>query len=100
LTVITRKQQQTSARQWDLDNITENPNSGWNLHFLSDEEIKGIDEIGSIIDDLILRISINGDFLEAFSPFNPSNLATRELSEQKIYLHNEQITITLCITSL
>ncbi|MGZ8903897.1 MAG: hypothetical protein ACXW0H_10130 [Methylobacter sp.] len=40
-----------------------------------------------------LRISINGDFLEAFDPFNPSNLATRELSEQKIYLHNEQITV-------
>ena len=131
LTVITRKQQQTSARQWDLDTITEKPDSGWNLHILSNEEIKGIDEICSIIDDLLsresgtiilwrkldrldnfdesgmgekklnslinearkhieltfhrflsssrgkksLRISINGDFLEAFNPFNPSNLA-------------------------
>ena len=149
LTVITHKQQQISARQWDLDTITENPDSGWNLHILSYEEIKGITEIGSIIDDFIsrecgtiilwrkldrldnfddsgtgekklnslinearkhieftfhrflsspqgkksLRISINDDFLEAFNPFNPSNLATRELPEQKIYLHNEQITI-------
>ncbi|MGZ8226691.1 MAG: hypothetical protein ACXWT3_08650 [Methylococcaceae bacterium] len=40
-----------------------------------------------------LRISINGDFLEAFDPFNPSNLATRELPIQKIKLHDEQITV-------
>jgi len=101
--------------------------------WLSDEEIKGIDEIDSIIDDFIfsksgtiilwrkldrldnfdesgmgekklnslikeagkhieltfhhflsssrgkknLRISINGDFLEAFNPCNPSNQAHR-----------------------
>lgn len=149
LTVITRKQRQTSARKWDLDTITEKPDSGWNLHILSDEEIKGITEIGLIIDDFMsresgtiilwrkldrldnfdesgmgekklnslinearkhieltfhrflsssrgkksLRISINGDLLEPFNPFNPSNLATRELPEQKIYLHNDKITI-------
>jgi len=133
LTVITRKQQQTSARQWDLDAITENPDSGWNLHILIDEEIRGIVEIGSIIEDFMsrengtiilwrkldrldnfdgsgmgekklnsltnearkhieltfhrflsssqgkknLRILINGDFLEAFNPCNPSNQAHR-----------------------
>ena len=147
--MITRKQQQTSDRQWDLGSITENPDSGWNLHILSDEEIKGIDEIGSIIDDFMsresgtiilwrkldrldnfdesgmgekklnslinearkhveltfhrflssprgkksLRISINGDFLEAFNPFDSWNLATKELPGQKIKLHDEQITI-------
>jgi len=149
LTVITRKQEKTSAREWDLDAITENPDSGWNLHILSDEEIEHINVIGVIINDLLsresgtiilwrkldrldnldesalgekilnnliieakkhieltfhrflsspkgkgsLRISINNNYLEAFNPFNPSNLATRELPEQKIYLHNEQITI-------
>ncbi|MFA5922952.1 MAG: ATP-binding protein [Methylococcaceae bacterium] len=147
LTVITRKQQQTSARQWDLDSITENPDSGWNLHILSDEEIDGIDEISSIIDDFLLkdsgtiilwrkldrldnfdesgveekklnslinearkhieltfhrflsssrgkknlRISINGYFLEAFNPFNPSNLANP--AEQKIKWHEEKIEV-------
>jgi hypothetical protein len=149
LTVITRKQHKTSARQWDLDTITENPDSGWNLHILNDDEINNLREISLLIDDLIskesgtivfwqkldrldisdesgmgekklnslinearkhieltfhrflevsrgkksLRIAINGDFLEAFNPFNPSNLATRELPEQKIKLDDEDITI-------
>ncbi len=149
LTVITRKQQQISARRWDLDTITENPESGWNLHILNIEEIKAITEITSIMNDFMvrengtivlwqkmdsldnsdnsgtgenklnslinearrhieltfhrflgvlrgkknLRIAINGDFLEAFNPFNPSILATRELPEQKIKLHDEQILV-------
>ncbi len=149
LTVITRKQQQMSARRWDLDSITENPDNGWSLHILSNQEIKAITEITTIINDFLsresgtivlwqkmdrldnsddsgtgekklnslinearkhieltfhrfletsrgkksLRIAINGDFLEAFNPFNPSNLATRELPKQTIKLHNKQIII-------
>jgi len=40
-----------------------------------------------------LNISMNGDPLEAFNPFNPLNPATRELSEQKIYLEHETISV-------
>jgi HSP90 family molecular chaperone len=37
LTVITRKQQQMSARRWDLDSITENPDNGW-MGFINPSE--------------------------------------------------------------
>jgi len=40
-----------------------------------------------------LNISLNGDALEGFNPFNPSNPATRELPEQKIYLEHETIPV-------
>lgn len=40
-----------------------------------------------------LNIFLNRDPLEAFNPFNPLNNATRELSEQKIYLENETIIV-------
>lgn len=38
-------------------------------------------------------IVINGDDLIAFDPFNPGNLATQELEEQKIILEGEEITV-------
>ena len=40
-----------------------------------------------------LTISINGDPLIAFNPFNPRDYATQELSEQKILLEGEAILI-------
>jgi len=40
-----------------------------------------------------LSISLNGDSLEAFNPFNSSHNATRELSEQKICFENETISV-------
>lgn len=38
-------------------------------------------------------ISMNGDELEAFNPFNPSNLATQELDEQRFSLEGEEIVV-------
>ncbi|MCB9147563.1 MAG: ATP-binding protein [Caldilineaceae bacterium] len=40
-----------------------------------------------------VTITINGDELTAFNPFNPRNLATQELAEQKIVLEGETITV-------
>jgi len=83
LTVITRKQRQTSARQWNLDTITEKPDSGWNLHILSDEEIKGITEIGSIIDDFMSRESgtiILWRKLDRLDNFDESGMGEKKLN--------------------
>jgi len=38
-------------------------------------------------------ISMNGDELEAFNPFNPSNLATQELAEQRFSLDGQEIVV-------
>ena len=83
LTVITRKQQLTSARQWDLDSIAENPDSGWNLHILGDEEIRGIDEISSIIDDFMSRESgtiILWRKLDRLDNFDESGMGEKKLN--------------------
>ena len=40
-----------------------------------------------------INISINGDGLNAFNPFNPKNTATQELEEQQITLEGETITV-------
>ena len=38
-------------------------------------------------------IKINSDYLSAFNPFNPKNLATQELEEQQIVLNGETIIV-------
>ncbi|MGB5157363.1 ATP-binding protein [Desulfobacterium sp. N47] len=40
-----------------------------------------------------VTISINGDELTAFNPFNPRNLATQELEEQQIIIDGETIVV-------
>lgn len=40
-----------------------------------------------------VTISMNGDDLTAFNPFNPRNLATQELAEQKIVFDGETIIV-------
>lgn len=40
-----------------------------------------------------ITISINGDDVEAFNPFNPKNLATQELTEQRFFLDGEKIIV-------
>lgn len=149
LTVITRKQQMLSAKEWDLDAITENPDKGWRLRVLTNDDVSEINELREVIDKFMsssngtiilwrkldrldnfdvpairekklnelvnatrnhielifhrylspskgkkkLNITLNGDSLYGFNPFNPSNNATRELPEQKIHLEDEQITV-------
>ncbi len=38
-------------------------------------------------------ILMNGDELQAFNPFNPTNLATQELDEQRFYVNGEEIVV-------
>ena len=40
-----------------------------------------------------ITISMNGDELDGFNPFNPYNLATQELEEQKILIQDKKILV-------
>jgi len=150
LTVLSKRNGQTTCCDWDLEKLSQPENKGWNLHVVDYatiepdkmvgllfketllnydsgtivfwEEIDRIKEQGhalsqeNIFNELIdntrkhlelvfhrflspdpgkKRVSIimNGYELPAFNPFNPKNLATQELSEQKIYLNGEIITV-------
>ena len=49
LTVITKKENILSSMEWDLDQITENPDSGWKVKVLDERDIMGLDEIDSLL---------------------------------------------------
>jgi len=40
-----------------------------------------------------VMISMNGNMLEAFNPFNPNNLATQELLEQHLFIDHQKIRV-------
>ena len=150
LTVISKKDEQISCCEWDLDKLSQPDNTEWTLgisglaaihnrnvlnsifnetlaHFDSGtivfwEDFDRIKEqvlwskqeshLNALVDDtrkhleLVfhrylspdpgkkkVNIAVNGDELIAFNPFNPRNLATQELAEQRIVLDGEIITV-------
>lgn len=49
LTVISKKGTVISAMEWDLDQIAENPDSGWKIKVLDEKDIAELDEIDSLL---------------------------------------------------
>jgi hypothetical protein len=48
LTVLTKKNNIISAMEWDLDEITMNPTSGWRIKVLNDKDVSEISEIKTL----------------------------------------------------
>jgi len=150
LSVISKKSNEVSGCEWDIDKFESEENDKWPLGFITYDEIRvdnilfeiyrdllensksgtivlwkifdRIEERGvastreryfnSLIDntrkhlELVfhrflnpdpgskkITISMNGNLLEAFNPFNPRNIATQELTEQIFRIDNDQIRI-------
>ena len=150
LTVLSKKKEQVSCCEWDLDAISQSKEVGWMLSELDLEAIrkhkvlntlyqdhlsavdsgtivawKKIDRMyeeglvreeekhfNALIDETRehlqltfhrflspdpgykkIDITMNGDELEGFNPFNPQNLATQELEQQQISIYNNKIIV-------
>ena len=52
LTVITKKDGIVSAMEWDLDEITSNPESGWRIKVLGNSDLIELGEVSSIYENL------------------------------------------------
>jgi hypothetical protein len=150
LTVLSKKKNQVSCCEWNLDSISKNSEAGWMLSDLDFDAIhkhkvlntlfqrhlsavdsgtivlwEKIDRMyeeglvrekekhfNALIDETRqhlqltfhrflspdpgykkINITMNSDELEASNPFNPQNLATQELEQQQISIHNKTITV-------
>lgn len=150
LTVVSKKDDQISCCEWDLDKLSQPDNTGWTLGVLGLDAIKDRNNLNSVFNESLahfdngtivfwedidrikeqvpwadqenhlnaliddtrkhlelvfhrylspdpgkkkVSITVNGDELTAFNPFNSRNLATQELAEQKIVLDGEIIIV-------